>query len=75
LAQFDDDSIVVYQAYNETIAAYAVQHQKFEGCPAFNTTRMTWVKTNFLWMHVSMRLGRQVESGARARHLAEARGV
>lgn len=50
MAQFDDDSIVVYQAYNETIAAYAVQHQKFEGCPAFNTTRMTWVKTNFLWM-------------------------
>lgn len=48
--QFDDDSIVVYQAYNEKIAKFAVEHQKFEGCPTFNPTRMTWVKTNFLWM-------------------------
>lgn len=50
MPQFDDDSIVVYQAYNETIAKYAVAHQKFEGCASFNPTRMTWVKTNFLWM-------------------------
>ena len=28
LAQFDDDSIVVYQAYCPEIAEYAVKHQK-----------------------------------------------
>ncbi|CAB9521435.1 expressed unknown protein [Seminavis robusta] len=50
LAQFDEDSIVVYQAFRPEIAQYAVQHQKFEGCPAYNPTRMTWIKTNFLWM-------------------------
>ena len=28
----------------------AVEHQKFEGCQHFNLKRMTWIKTNFLWM-------------------------
>ena len=28
LAQFDDDSVVVYQAYCPEIAEYAVKHQK-----------------------------------------------
>jgi len=50
LAQYTDDAILVYQAYNSTIAKYAVEHQKFEGCNAFSPTRMTWIKTNFLWM-------------------------
>lgn len=49
-AQFDDDAIVVYQAYNRQIGAYAVKHKKFLGCPAFSPNRMTWIKTNFLWM-------------------------
>lgn len=31
LAQYDDDSIVVYQAYCPEIADYAVKHQKY-GC-------------------------------------------
>lgn len=51
MAQFDSDSIVLYQAYNETIANQLVQHQCFhktDGC--FSMSRMTWVKTNFLWM-------------------------
>ena len=25
-------------------------NKKFEGCEAFSSTRMTWIKTNFLWM-------------------------
>lgn len=50
LAQYDEDSIVVYQAFKKDIADYAVRHQRFEGCPAFGLERMTWVKTNFLWM-------------------------
>jgi hypothetical protein len=50
LAQFDEDSIVVYQAYKREIAEYAAANGKFEGAPGFNMTRMTWIKPNFLWM-------------------------
>ena len=50
LAQFDEEGIVVYQAYKQEIAEYAVSHQKFSGCRHFNEARMTWIKTNFLWM-------------------------
>jgi Domain of unknown function (DUF4291) len=48
LAHFDITSVVVYQAYRPSIGHYAVQHQTFGG--EFSFTRMTWIKTNFLWM-------------------------
>ena len=48
LAQFDEDSIVVYQAYRPSIALYAVANQRFGGDFSFN--RMSWIKPNFLWM-------------------------
>lgn len=48
LAQFDDESVVVYQAYRPEIGLYAARHQQFGG--EFSFTRMSWVKTNFLWM-------------------------
>jgi hypothetical protein len=48
LAQFDDDSIVVYQAYPADIGAFAVQHGRFGG--EFSYARMSWIKPNFLWM-------------------------
>jgi hypothetical protein len=48
LAQYDDESIVVYQAYNPTIGRYAVEHGRFGG--DFSFSRMSWVKPNFLWM-------------------------
>lgn len=48
LAQFDDDSIVVYQAYRPSIALFAVANQRFGGDFSFN--RMSWIKPNFLWM-------------------------
>jgi hypothetical protein len=48
LAQYDGDSIVVYQAYKPATARYAVEHQKFGGEFSFN--RMSWIKPNFLWM-------------------------
>lgn len=38
LAQYDDEYIVVYQAFNSEIANYAVENQKFEGCEAYNET-------------------------------------
>ncbi len=48
LAQFDERSVVVYQAYRESIARHAVEHQRFGG--EFSLSRMTWIKPNFLWM-------------------------
>lgn len=44
------DTVVVYQAYKESIASFASAHQTFAGCPDFSPTRMTWIKTNFMWM-------------------------
>ncbi|WP_041258448.1 DUF4291 domain-containing protein [Fibrella aestuarina] len=49
LGQLRGESIIVYQAYSETIARYAVQHQCFGG-PAYSFNRMSWIKPNFLWM-------------------------
>lgn len=49
IAQFDADSIVVYQAFNEAIAAYAVEHGRFGG-PAYDEVRITHLKPSFLWM-------------------------
>ncbi|MCA9709566.1 MAG: DUF4291 domain-containing protein, partial [Myxococcales bacterium] len=48
LAQYDDRSIVVYQAYRPQIADYVVAHQRFGG--PWSLERMTWIKPNFLWM-------------------------
>jgi len=48
LAQFDDDSIIVYQAYRPSIALHAAEHQSFGG--EFSYSRMSWIKPNFLWM-------------------------
>ena len=48
LAQFDAETIVVYQAYRPEIGRYAIEHGKFGG--EFSFSRMSWVKPNFLWM-------------------------
>ena len=44
-----DDFIVVYQAFRESIARFAVENQKFGG-DDFSFSRMSWIKPNFLWM-------------------------
>ena len=49
IAQFDKDSIIVYQAFNDAIAEYAVKNQRFGG-PEYDFQRMTWLKPSFLWM-------------------------
>jgi hypothetical protein len=49
-ASYDEKYIIFYQAYNDKIAEFAVKNQQFKGCPEFSTTRMTWIKPNFLWM-------------------------
>lgn len=48
LANYDDESISVYQAYCDSIAQYAVKYQKFGG--DYSYSRMSWIKPNFLWM-------------------------
>ena len=48
LAQFDAESVVVYQAYNPAIGHFAARHGGFGG--DFRTSRMSWIKPNFLWM-------------------------
>lgn len=48
LAHYDDDTIVVYQAYSQAIGRFAAEHGHFGG--GFGYGRMSWVKPNFLWM-------------------------
>lgn len=48
LAQFDQDSVVVYQAYGPEIGSF-VNRESYFGGP-FKLTRMSWIKPNFLWM-------------------------
>lgn len=50
LAFWDSEGVVVYQAFNKSIAQYAAEKQTFKGCPGYSYTRMTWIKTNFMWM-------------------------
>jgi hypothetical protein len=48
IAQYDDESIIVYQAYRPTIGHFAAEHGFFGG--EFSLNRMSWIKPNFLWM-------------------------
>lgn len=48
MAQYDHESVVVYQAYAPHIGHYAAEHQRFGG--DFSYSRMSWIKPNFLWM-------------------------
>src|SRR5215468_2098098 len=48
LAQYDAESIVVYQAYKPEIGHFAAQNGYFGG--EFSLKRMSWIKPNFLWM-------------------------
>ncbi|KAF9290647.1 hypothetical protein BGZ68_006501 [Mortierella alpina] len=49
-ADYDDETITVYQAYNRAIASAAVAEQKLNASPQFLTTRMTWIKPSWAWM-------------------------
>lgn len=48
LAQYTDDTVVVYQAYRPEIGQFAATHNYFGG--EFGLNRMSWIKPNFLWM-------------------------
>lgn len=47
-ADFDRDTIVVYQAYPASISGPAVKNGLF--VPPFSFNRMTWIKPSFLWL-------------------------
>ncbi len=49
LAQYDADTVTVYQAYRASIAKSAVDQGRFGG-NGFSFDRMSWIKPNFLWM-------------------------
>ncbi|MFT3736844.1 MAG: DUF4291 domain-containing protein [Rhodocyclaceae bacterium] len=49
LAQYDAESIVVYQAYRPSIGQFAIANG-YLGGPDFSLSRMSWIKPNFLWM-------------------------
>ena len=47
-ADYDADTIVVYQAYGDAIAEPAIAQGRFVSPFSFN--RMTWIKPSFLWL-------------------------
>ena len=47
-AMYTEDTIRVYQAYNENIANEAIKRGTFGS--NFKLDRMTWIKPSFLWM-------------------------
>lgn len=49
IAQFTKEYIIVYQAFKDSIAQYAVDNQKFGG-EDYDFERTTWLKPSFLWM-------------------------
>lgn len=49
LAQYDEQTIVVYQAYPAAVARRAAAAGRLD-VPGFNLERMSWIKTSFLWM-------------------------
>ncbi len=49
LAQYDDDSVVVYQAFSERIGHAAARQGRLD-VAGFSLERMSWIKTSFLWM-------------------------
>jgi Domain of unknown function (DUF4291) len=49
LAQFDEEGVIVYQAYRPAIGNFAATHG-YLGGDHFSMNRMSWIKPNFLWM-------------------------
>ena len=47
-ADYDRETLVVYQAYSPAIADAALKVQRF--VPPFSFHRMTWIKPSFLWL-------------------------
>ncbi len=57
LAQYDETSVVVYQAYRPAIGHYAARHGRFDG--EFSLNRMSWIKPKRTQVRV---IGSEAES-------------
>jgi len=55
---WDDEGVFVYQAYNDSIADWAITHQQLGG-PDFKPVRMTWIKPSFAWVLYRSGYGRK----------------
>lgn len=49
VGEWDGEGVYFYQAFNESIASWAVMNQRFGG-PHFCPDRMTWIKPSFAWV-------------------------
>ncbi|NDV60386.1 DUF4291 domain-containing protein [Bacteroides sp. 519] len=56
-ADYDRETIIVYQAYRAEIAKPAIRDKKFSSHFSYN--RMTWIKPSFLWMMERAGYGRK----------------
>lgn len=63
LAQYDEQTVVVYQAFKQKMGAYAVKHGKLGG-DHFSFNRTSWIKTNFMWMMYRSGWGSQPDQQA-----------
>lgn len=72
LAQYNDESVIVYQAYSTAIGHFAAKHGYFGG--EFSLSRMSWIKPGFLWMMYrsgwSRKSGQEVVLAIRLRRTA-----
>ena len=48
LAQYDDESVIVYQAYRPSLGHWAAKHGYLGD--GFSMNRMSWIKPGFMWM-------------------------
>lgn len=48
-ADFDEEGVYFYQAFQPSIANYAIENQRFGG-DDFKPVRMTWIKPSFAWV-------------------------
>jgi hypothetical protein len=56
-ADYDRDTIAIYQAYSPAIADAAIEAGRF--VPPFSFHRMTWIKPSFLWLMRRSNWGRK----------------
>ena len=56
-ADFNKNSIIIYQAFRPQIALPALREQKFVA--PFSFERMTWIKPSFLWLMARSNWGRK----------------
>ena len=57
-AQFDEEGVIVYQAYRQAIGEFAATQGYFGG--EFSLSRMSWIKPNFTWMMYRSGWGQKV---------------